>query len=210
MSVLGNSDRWSDLFPNDLISDILDLIISSWKDFSKPAINEIETRITRKFYFRLKSNKDLRKLPFIILREKPEDDLQTGEEIGRIDLQFIAGDREEVYFAFECKRLNVDFPSGKKSLAAEYVEEGMMRFIISKYSSSLSHGGMLGYIMDGDFLTATNAVEKKINDNVERLCMEARTGLLKSSIKASIEEIKETSHKLEKRTFTIHHIFLCF
>ncbi|MCA1994914.1 MAG: hypothetical protein LDL41_23125, partial [Coleofasciculus sp. S288] len=141
-------------------------------------------------------------------REIPEDDLQTGEELGRIDLRFTHGYREDVYFAFECKRLNVVLNGRRRALAAEYVVQGMMRFITSQYATNLTQGGIIGYIMNGDTTTAVRAVSSRVGRQCQELRISSPSSLCKSSLLPSNKQIKETRHDLENRKFIIHHIFL--
>src|SRR5205807_2171168 len=108
MTVAGDTRMWSDTFPDDLVPQIIDLIIETWDAFPKPGPTEHEVPITRRFKHVVKQAKTFRRLPVRVERELPEDDPATGEELGRIDLKFIPGESalEEVYFAFECKRVN--------------------------------------------------------------------------------------------------------
>lgn len=65
---------------------------------------------------------------------------------------------------YECKRLNVTFPSGKwESLAGSYVKQGMMRFVSQQYADDAKLGGMLGYVLDGDIARA----EQKVHDAIQ-------------------------------------------
>lgn len=127
MAVLGNPDAWSDFFPAALIPNVLDVIIASWASFPRPQHSEREVRITRRFRAHLRKGKNARLLPVRIERESPEDD-EGGQELGRIDLRFTHGHREEIYFAFECKRLSLLTLRGRRSLAGDYIKDGMMRF----------------------------------------------------------------------------------
>jgi len=55
-----------------------------------------------------------------------------------------------------------------KSLADEYVKEGMQRFVIGKYSRHVHHAGMLGYVLDGDVFRAM----ANVLDNIRRqMCL---------------------------------------
>jgi hypothetical protein len=87
-------------------------------------------------------------------RLTPQYKLMTLNEDGiaglssSIDFVLTIGDQEDVYLACECKRLNVPLGSGVRSLAAEYVDEGLMRFVKSQYSAGLPLAMMLGYVMD--------------------------------------------------------------
>ena len=58
-----------------------------------------------------------------------------------------------------------------KSLVDEYVKEGMQRFVDGTYSRHVQHGGMLGYVLDGDVARAMKNVLKNIQDNGSLLGM---------------------------------------
>ena len=68
---------------------------------------------------------------------------------GKIDMALLLDQERERYLAYECKRLNVGRISGVRSLATEYVKNGVIRFITEKYAAGLPVGCMLGYVMDG-------------------------------------------------------------
>ena len=65
-----------------------------------------------------------------------------------IDFALTVGDDEDVYLACECKRLNVPYKTGVRSLVGEYVDEGLMRFVTGQYSNGLPLAMMLGYVMN--------------------------------------------------------------
>jgi hypothetical protein len=52
-----------------------------------------------------------------------------------------------------------------KSLADEYVKEGMPRFVDGQYSRHMYHGGMIGYVLDVDVTRAMANVLRNIRDN---------------------------------------------
>ena len=209
--VIGDAEIWSNTFPEDLIPRMLDLIFETWQPFPKPAATDHEVPITRRFKHALKQAKDFRKLPVRIEREPAEDDPKTGEELGRIDLKFLpaVSAREEVYFAFECKRLNATMNGTRRTLATEYVTEGMMRFVTGRYSSSVRSGGMIGYVLDGKSNEAMASVSQNIANRRTELQMSASAGLQHSTLRPDNHSIRQTGHALSKqRTFQLHHIFL--
>lgn len=206
--IFGSLDPWSDVFPEGLIPHILDLVISAWAEFPRPNRDDHEVPITQKFRSVLIRNKNLIRLPVSISREVPEDDLRTGNELGRIDLIFTHGNREDVYFSFECKRLNVVLNGRRKILATEYMKAGMMRYITSQYAASLLHGGMIGYILDGDSTTAINRINEEIKKHCKELKINSPEKLYKSSIRPNDKQVRETKHQIELRQFIIHHVFL--
>lgn len=118
--------------------------------------------------------------------------------------------RENIYFALECKRLNVVSPGGVRSYASEYVRHGMLRFIRGQYASIVRHGGMLGYVLDGQLTTAIDNVSKAVQARSIDLGMKPPGLLRASSARAGDLRFKETHHKRQHNTepFAIHHIFV--
>lgn len=209
MTAIGDPGLWSDTFPEELLPRILDLVMDTWQDFEKPPPTDHEVPITRRFKHALKQAKDYRRLPVRIEREPAEDDPITGEELGRIDLKFLPAmsAREEVYFAFECKRLNALEDGSRRTLAPEYVTEGMMRFITGQYAGSMQHGGMIGYVLDGRCDDAIRLVGSNIRSRSGELKMDSPASFAKSTLRPDNEMIRETGHRLS-RLFRLHHLFL--
>ena len=89
-------------------------------------------------------------------------DDRTAYSKGRIDMALILDGERERYLAYECKRLNVVHDGRTKSLATQYVKCGLVRFVTEQYAENLSVGCMLGYVMDGDVVTAQTKVRAAI------------------------------------------------
>lgn len=211
MMVVGDPALWSDTFPEELVPRMLDLITDTWTKFEKPGPADLEVPTTRRFKHALKQAKDFSRLPVRLEREPAEDDPKTGIELGRIDLKFLpaVSAREEVYFAFECKRLNALVNGTRRSLAPEYVTEGMMRFVTGQYAGSVQHGGMIGYVLDGRRDDAIELVGQNIKSRATELCMNAPVGLDRSRLRPVANHVRETNHALQpSRPFTLHHVFL--
>ncbi len=187
---------------------IIEAVISAWRKFPKPRRDEHEVPITRRFRLMLIQERNLRQLPVRIDRESVEDDLETGGELGRIDLRFLFEILEHVYFALECKRLNVVRDGKRASLAGKYVSEGMMRFVEGKYGRRSKQGGMLGYVMAGDRAFAIAAVDDRVRSEHVALRQVGGKGLERSSLFPSNEGLKGTRHRLGKRCLVLHHLFL--
>ena len=83
---------------------------------------------------------------------------------GRIDMAVLLDSQAEGYLAYECKRVNELRKDGRRSLAGEYVMEGLSRFVDEQYSENLPVGCMLGYVLDGDVPYAESSVREKIID----------------------------------------------
>lgn len=210
-SFVGNTGSWKkDLFPDALIPDILELVVETWKIFKKPNRLDHEVPISREFVKKLQAEKNRQgDLPFKI---RPEL-VVYGDEDGRIDICFdyIGTPREDVYFAFECKRLRIPYPSPSRLATnnSDYVgDQGMMCFVTGKYGGSVANGGMIGYVMDGKVSPAIISVGKLIKSKQAVLKLSMNMGLESSSLLPKLKNIKETKHSLGKKKFTIHHVFL--
>lgn len=112
---------------------------------------------------------------FLVRLQQTEVDLDANGDavtVGRVDIAVIFALEYDATLVYECKRLNV-VPSsgGKKSLATEYVVEGMMRFICCRYGSGVSLGGMLGYVMDGNVDKAWAKVHRAISNHEDVLLL---------------------------------------
>lgn len=216
MGSVGNAKEWKrDLFPYELIPGILELIITSWNTFKKPGRLDCEISISKAFIKKLQREKNRQgSLPFKI---RPElvtyDDEENQDTDGRIDICFdyIGTPEEEIYFALECKRLRIPYPPPSRLATnnSEYVnKQGMMCFVTGKYSGSVTNGGMMGYVMDGQIKEAITSVGKLIKNKRLALKLSKDTGLERSSVMGDSQNIRETRHILNERKFTIHHIFL--
>jgi len=210
MAVAGSPDPWAPTFPHDLVPRILELVIAAWAGLPKPSSQELETRITRNLRNALRQARNAtRDLPCLIDREVVEDDAASCAEKGRIDIRFIHGYDEAVYFAFECKRLNVTASTGGCSaLAREYVEEGMMRFVTGKYAGGLEHGGMIAFVMDGNSAVATARVDVEVKARSLPLRMATGSGLAVSALLPTTPAVRETRHPRRLPPLTLHHVFL--
>jgi hypothetical protein len=98
-----------------------------------------------------------------------------------------------VYFAFECKRLNVIANGTRRTLAAEYVAQGMMRFVAGQYASSVHNGGMIGYVLDGKGDEAITSVDQSVQRRHTDLQMTASAGLEQSSINPNNRLMRESN-----------------
>jgi hypothetical protein len=211
--VTGNAEGWKDLLPDEFIPDILELVTTSWDTFNKPRRVELEVAISKEFVKKLRVDKNKSDdLPFHIWPEINTLDNQAENE-GRMDILFsyLGTLKEEIHFAFECKRLRIPYPPPGRLVTnnSDYVgEQGMMCFITGKYSRSVTNGGMIAYVMDGKTKEAISSVGKLIKKNTPILKLERNIGLELSSLPVNLRNIRETRHILNTKKFTIHHVFL--
>ena len=208
--ITGDSVDWDDLFQEDLIPTVLSYITSTWDSMEKPGPTAHETDISLKLFIALKNSKKRNKLAFLIRYEDVEVDSDLEKVTGRKDIVIFPGQDEEIYFCLEAKRLNALVSGKKRSLADEYVKEGMQRFVDGKYSPDVRHGGMLGYVLDGRITPAARNVEKNIRTQAKKLGMTLPGKFLPSSVRPDDSSAKETHHRRGDETtlFRIHHLFL--
>lgn len=210
MTVLGAPQQWADLI-DSMLPDVLNLVRESWEHLPPPAPSETEDNITIALCRTLMQNRTARGLMFQIRTQVVELDPMPGEELGRLDIAFIPlVPREDIYFCLESKRLNVVKDGKMRPYASEYVRQGMMRFVTGQYSKVVKHGGMIGYVLDGNVSSAMANVEANIRERHEELCMSPPGAFQPSAVLSSESRARETHHKRvhEKSLFQIHHLFM--
>lgn len=211
MIQLGSSDAWIDLL-DPLIPGIVDLVAETWPTLKQPAGDELEDVMTKALCRALRSSRAARALPLQIHLQFVEIDSAVEDDEGRIDITFLPIiPREDIYFALECKRLNVRQRDGKiRPCHAEYVQNGMMRFIAGRYGAAVHAGGMLGYVLDGQVGQAIAGVAANVQQHHATLEMDAPGELSASSLRPKDDNARETRHRSSVRSydFCIHHLFV--
>jgi len=208
---LGSPVGWIDLL-DPLIPGIVHLVAEAWPTLTPPAGDEFEDTVTENLCRALRRSRNARALPFRIDIQYVELDPAAGQEQGRIDIAFSPPiPREDIYFAFECKRLNVREHGGTiRPCHAEYLHFGMARFISGQYGAAVHAGGMLGYVLDGQVGHAIDGVDANIRQHHDSLSMAPPGALLPSRLRPFDGHARETRHRrpVGSRDFTIHHLFV--
>jgi hypothetical protein len=126
-------------------------------------------------------------------REIPEDCTK-----GRVDIRIISRNDfeiDEAYYIIECKRLNNRSLTGKTGLNAEYIKNGILRFIKRQYSAYYSVNGMIGFVVE----------EINIDNNIKSI-----NGLLINNFKDANTQKKLTHvgfiKKFKHSYYSIHHV----
>ncbi|MGD1156869.1 MAG: hypothetical protein ABSA41_13690 [Terriglobia bacterium] len=210
MSVFGTSTEWADLI-DPMVPEILTLVIASWQEMPSPAPDEKEDNITIALCRTLTQDRTARGLMFQIRTQVVELDPMPGEDLGRLDIAFIPlVPREDIYFCLESKRLNVVKNGKLRTYASEYVRLGMLRFVTGQYSRMVRHGGMIGYVLDGNISDAMTNVETNIRQRHEELCMTPPGAFQPSAVLMGDTRARETHHHRANETilFRIHHMFM--
>ena len=210
MRIVGVPNDWADLI-NPMVPEILSLVIASWEEMPAPASDEKEDNITIALCRALRQNRDARNLMFQIDTQVVELEPAPGEDLGRLDIAFRPLiPREDIYFCLETKRLNVIKDGQTRTYASEYVRLGMMRFVTGQYAKAVRHGGMIGYVLDGDVPRAVANVEGNIQRHHAALCMTPPGAFLSSAVLKEETRARETHHRRinESNLFRIHHLFI--
>ncbi len=208
---VGDTSYWDDFFQHNLVPAVLAYITTTWEQMPKPGLSDLEDAISDKLYSALVKAKRRSDFPFLIRREDLEFDTDLEKETGRKDIVFFPSLQEqEIYLCLEAKRLSAVISGVRRSLADEYVKEGMQRFVDGKYARFVRHGTMLAYVLDGNTDRAIQNVENNIRNRLSELRMDKNGGLVASTIRPDDCRTKETSHRRahEKEVFRIHHLFV--
>lgn len=213
MSILGSSADWAALL-DKLLPDLLRLIEETWNTLSGPLQNAREDTVTNALCRALRTNRTLRDMPFYIIPQMVELEPLHEEDEGRIDIAFLPSGiqgppNESIYFCLECKWLNVTANKQKRPGGSEYVKYGMQRFVTGQYAKAVKHGGMVGYVQDGDIPGAIANIENNVQKHHKILNM-TPPGVLETSSILSTPRTRESFHSRngEDIAFRIHHIFV--
>jgi hypothetical protein len=210
MMMVGTPDQWVDLI-DSMVPNILDLVTSAWEAMPPLSGDAHEDPTTKTLCRLLRQHRNSGELPFRIDIQMVELDPAAGQDQGRLDITFSPMvPRENIYFALECKRLNVVGVGGVRSYAGEYVIHGMRRFIHGQYAAVVRHGGMLAYVLDRQPNSAIENVSKAIRGRHVDLGMSPPGTMLASSIRHADPRCRETRHirSHNSSTFAIHHVFV--
>lgn len=214
MSVTGSSAAWIELLER-MLPDILRLIVDTWHVLPRPFTDDREDAITEILCRTLRYNRAVRELPFYVQIQMIELDPAPGLDLGRLDIAFLptglpGAPSESVYLCLECKRLNLVRNGQRRPGGSEYVMHGMLRFVKGQYARAVRHGGMLGYVLDGDLDAAIGNVEANVRKQHVELGMEAPGILCGSSVLTDHVAARESFHRRVHgpTPFRIHHVFV--
>lgn len=209
MEVIGNFDDFADVFPMGLLPWVFRVIFQEWPRFPRTSRKPLENRITKPFIGHLQTCQDVRRLPFFFDSNVKLVESSSDTESGEIDIRVMHGKRPKVFFAFECKCLNVIRAGKRDSQAGKYVGTGGMGcFLSGQYEGGSDCGGMIGYVMDNDREYAKIAVNSALTKNARLLGLQRPYELNPASLLPEALGCSETIHTVKENNFTIYHLFL--
>lgn len=211
MEIHGNFDLWAPSFPYGFLPQVFSVVLQEWPNFTRPTGKPIENRITNRFVGHLRKHLR-RKVPFAFYYRDKLPDLYSDSESGEIDIAVRSGNDPDVYFAFECKRLNVTGKNGQISSDASVYTgaKGMGCFLTGQYDGGSNCGGMIAYVMDDDIDAAKKSVDVSLTKRAKALRLQLPGKREVSEIMPDEKRVTQTKHAMNADTFLIYHIFLPF
>jgi len=145
---------------------------------------------------------------FIFNREVPEDN-----SVGRTDIKIQTINsfvETSAYYIIECKRLDNVNLNGASGLNAEYVKEGIMRFVTGYYSCYYRVNGMIGFIVKQLDIHANSS---EINCIIKQQYPQSNTrqNLQQVSLIQDFEFLYSSIHSIaSNREIKLYHLMLDF
>jgi len=127
---------------------------------------------------------------------------------GIIDFVVKFGHTELIYFAFECKWLNVVRRSRRYSQVAPYIEQGLMRYVKAKYAEDLPRAAVLGYVFDGDIAFCLSRLTRRISRGATKAQLTAVRNLSPLLLGAKTIVRFESEHHRPLAPIVVEHL-LC-
>jgi hypothetical protein len=196
------------LFPTEDIPGILQNLRTCCEKLTRQSPFELENDLTKKLFQQLCRRAEYRTGPIEPHWESQVVVIEDDEPgiTGRVDLSFSCGRGIETYFPVEAKRLFVTYPKGRKaSLVADYINDGMMRFVTGQYGAKMTASAMLGYVCDSPVSKAKSALVAAMGLDAGKLRLVDGGAWRESSIMVT-PPVAETRHGLGERDFTIYHL----
>ncbi|MBF8276628.1 MAG: hypothetical protein HW390_1701 [Candidatus Brocadiaceae bacterium] len=108
--------------------------------------NEIRDELLKNYLKNNEIRNQLELTVYLFDREVPEDKTK-----GRTDIKVQTRNTfvdTSAYYIIECKRLDNQNLKGKSGMNAEYIREGIMRFVGGSYSTNKLLNGMIGFVVE--------------------------------------------------------------
>ncbi|MBY2950941.1 hypothetical protein [Rhizobium leguminosarum] len=126
---------------------------------------------------------------------------------GIIDIAVLFDWDRERYLAYECKRLNVIKDGTRRSLATEYVTQGMMRFMTEQYAEHLPIGCMIGYVLDANVSFARSRLNTIIGGHSPLSLIEGPTPL---SMLNTVERFRTLHKRVAGSNIELRHALFSY
>jgi len=129
------------------------------------------------------------------------------EKEGIYDISFLhsfwrKNKEEEVVFHFECKNLK---EKSKSNLIGKYVDNGVYRFFNGQYAQNQNFGGMIGFVLEGNYLNIKTKIHKNLKEKFD-ITPEGEGYLKKIDDNKNNDFTFDSYHNRKKKEFVIHHL----
>lgn len=160
----------------------------------------------------LKNNKirnQLQLTAYLFDKEVPEDNTK-----GRTDIKVQTMNTfldTSAYYIIECKRLDSQNLKGKTGLNAEYIKNGIMRFVSGPYSTNKYLNGMIGFVVElMDIFGNINNINTLLNNQFTY--SNTITKLTATDFIQDFEHLYYSIHKRKnnKGNIKLYHLMLDF
>ncbi len=150
----------------------------------------------------LREFKHIHGLGYLGFEVEPGEINYEDKTIGFIDIKiYNIGNpnilNEDEYYAIECKRLD-----GTNTKNLDYVDEGILRFVILKYSSSMPLAAMIGFVETkkiSDVVVGINHILK----NHKRIVTNQM--LTPKPLTEDFDQFYSSSHKRKRNLINLYH-----
>lgn len=149
-------------------------------------------------------------------------DREVPEQNGRADIKVLTRncfEDDDAYYIIECKRLNNINTTGITGLNAEYIKNGICRFVTGFYSTYNDFCGMLGFVIDkmdihkntcGDInkLMSQTMINDKGIEVHANVTIPMTNIIMENTFNYSY--LSNHWHEIEKREIAIYHLMFDF
>lgn len=139
-------------------------------------------------------------------------DPELPEDKGRIDIRIMPVNpfkEDKAYFIIECKRLDAINSNGITGLNAQYISEGVNRFVSKKYSSYYKTNGMIGFVVQGlDIHKNTQAINSLLANEFTHIT--TTQSLTQKIIATGFDYSYYSTHHLGTDTLILYHLMFDF
>ncbi|MFM9838008.1 MAG: hypothetical protein ACKVOQ_07070 [Cyclobacteriaceae bacterium] len=137
-------------------------------------------------------------------------DSELPENKGRIDIRIMPINpfiEDAAYYVIECKRLDAKNPKGRTGLNAEYIREGISRFITKKYSAYYRSNGMIGFVTQKlDIHQNTQSINSLLKEEFKYII--TTQVLTSKNIFSGFDFSYYSTHNSTDEELTIYHLML--
>lgn len=198
----------------DIITTVLDITVQAWPRLlasGRVSRDDHEDTITDRLRWEMDVEKRRRKpqpqLRFE--RETQSDSPDTDRPPGLIDVYVVYSFEQTEYLAIECKKVD----DHRETPAKRYIEDGVCRFAIGKYSFGHAYGAMIGYVTEGTSAGAAAFVGRRLAGyDRQRSGFQPDWGWQSETRFGAVQDLYSSRHVQagSRQSIVLLHLFLGF